>query len=123
MAAFALTEDEIARRHAAITRLQQVTADLASFTKLMRQGLGQEGLALGPLASAARKGWSYAQYVLIQAEGGMPSVALIEAIAQKEPGIPCPSLRQLSHSTLLAAEARLHGRSPTPAPLLREASR
>ena len=123
MAVFALSEDEITRRRAAILRLQQVTADLASFTQLMRQGLGQDGLALGPLAAAARKGWSYAQYLLIQAEGGMPSVALIEAIAQKEPGVACPSLRRLADSTLVAAEARLHGRPPMPAPILREAAR
>ena len=123
MAAFALTEEEIARRRAAILRLQQVTADLASFTQLMQHGRGQEGLALGPLAMAARKGWACAQYVLIQAEGGMPSVELIAAIAQREPGLACPNLRRLADTTLLAAEARLHGRPPAPAPILREVSR
>lgn len=121
MAAFALGDAEIARRRAAILRLQQVTADLASFTLLMKQGLGQDGLALGPLAMAARKGWSYAQYVLIQAEGGMLSVELVEAIAHKDPAVACPNLRRLAETTLIAAEARLHGKPP--ARILREACR
>ncbi|MCP4564030.1 MAG: hypothetical protein GY873_30280 [Bosea sp.] len=118
-----LPDEAIARRCAAMVQVQQTTEEIGRITSLIRDRADPNGLALGPLASAARQGWAYAKFALIQADGGMPSVALIDAIARRDPAITCPNLRRLAETTLLSAEARLHGRAPEPAPMQMEAAR
>lgn len=118
-----LPDEAVAKRCVAMARTQRTTDDIGRFTRLIRDGADHAGLALGPLASAARQGWAYAQFALIQAEGGLTSVALIDAIARPDPALACPNLRRLAETTLLSAEARLHGRAPRPAAMRMEAAR
>lgn len=123
MDALSLDAAEATRRIEAISRLQAVAADMVRLTDRIIENRTDPALALGPLASAARAGWSYAQCALIQAQAGMASPRMIEAIALRDPQVSAPSLRRLSLSTLIAAEARLHRRPPEPAPVAMEAAR
>ena len=114
MDAFALTAADYDRRTAAIRRLERVAIEMDWVRTQLRQASSSDNVALSPLAIAARAGWMNAQAALIQADGGMRSPSMIKAIG--EPGtIDSASLRSLSLSTLLAAEARLTGKPPMPA--------
>lgn len=116
MGAFALADADCERRSAAIRRLETVAADLRYFAVRLVDTRDEPEIAQCPLAVAARAGWIRAQAALIQADGGMASPAMINAIA--EPAVvDSSSLRWLSLSTLMAAEARLSGKPPMPAAL------
>jgi hypothetical protein len=114
MDAQGLSGAEITRRTAAIARLQAVALEMRHFAVRLLDTSDEPTIAQSPLALAARAGWVRAQAALIQAEGGIASLGMIDAIA--EPGIvDSPALRGLSLSTLMAAEARLTGKPPMPA--------
>lgn len=122
MDAFALAGGAYERRTAAIHRLEAVAADMRYFAVRLLDTRDEPAIAQGPLAMATRAGWIYAQTVLIQADGGMSSPSMVNAIA--EPGPVCsPALRGLSLSTLRAAEARICGRPPVPVTLALGGSR
>jgi hypothetical protein len=121
MDTLSLSGAQAAARSIAIDRLRAVAQDMGNLVE--RLGLQPETLAIAqcPLALATRSSWLYAQVALIQADAGMASPRLIAAIAERDPRLATPQLRRLAESTLIAAERRLHGR--TPEPLLQEASR
>jgi hypothetical protein len=110
------TEEIVARRHEALDRLRIVAAEMGFYAVRLADTADEPTIARCPLALAARAGWSMAQAALIQADGGMASRTMIDAIA--EPGIvDSQALRGLSLSTLMAADARLSGRPPMPVAL------
>jgi hypothetical protein len=116
MDARTLTGEEVARRHDAIGRLKHVAAEMSFFAHRLADTADEPTIARCPLALAARAGWTRAQAALIQADGGVVSPSMIQAIA--EPGfIHSKALRGLSLSTLMAAEARISGKPPMPAAL------
>jgi hypothetical protein len=116
MDAFLLSSADHDRRTAAIRRLEAVAADMRSIALRLVDTRDEPEVAQGPLALATRAGWIYAQTVLIQADGGMHSPSLINAIAEPGPVDSC-ALRGLSLSTLMAAEARITGKPPVPVTL------
>ncbi|MFC5421979.1 hypothetical protein ACFPOB_20665 [Bosea eneae] len=122
MDALALSVGEHERRTAAIRRLERVAADMRYFAVRLVDTRDEPEVAQGPLALATRAGWIYARMVLIQADGGMHSPSLINAIAEPGP-VDSRALRGLSLSTLLAAEARICGRRPAPVTLARGGGR
>jgi hypothetical protein len=116
MNASALTAADYERRTAAIRRLERVAIEMDWVRAQIRAASSSDNVALSPLAIAARAGWMNAQAALIQADGGMRSPSMIKAIG--EPGtVDSASLRNLSLSTLIAAEGRLTGQPPMPATL------
>lgn len=116
MTALALSRTDYERRAAAIRRLEAVAADMRHFALRLVDTRDEPEIAQGPLAIATRAGWIYAQTALIQADGGMSSPSLINAIAERGP-VDSRTLRGLSLSTLMAAEARICGRPPVPVTL------
>ncbi|MBR3190856.1 hypothetical protein [Bosea sp. (in: a-proteobacteria)] len=123
MAALALPPDVQAAREAAIVRLDALAADMRGLAGRLMSASSGANFAAGPLAEAARKGWTFAQCALLHAEAKLPCERMLAAIADTPQAIASPGLVQLSYSTLQAAKARLHGRPPAPAALLCEASR
>lgn len=116
MEALALSSADYDRRTAAIRRLEAVAQDMRYFAVRLVDTRGQPEIAQSPLAIATRASWIYAQTVLIQADGGMSSPSLVNAIAEPGP-VESRALRGLSLSTLMAAEARIRGRPPLPVTL------
>jgi hypothetical protein len=116
MDALSLSRAEYERRTAAIRRLEAVAADMRYFAVRLVDTRDEPEVAQGPLALATRAGWIYSQTVLIQADGGMHSPSLINAMAEPGP-VDSRALRGLSLSTLMAAEARITGKPPAPVTL------
>lgn len=116
MDALPLSPAEHERRSAAARRLDELSASIHWVGAQIVAAQDCENVSRSPLAFAARAGWVYAQVALIQADGGIRSRRMIDAIA--EPGVvDSPALRSLSLSTLMAADARLSGRPPMPVAL------
>lgn len=116
MDALPLSSAECERRSAAGRRLDDLSDSIRWVGAQISAAQDCGNVSRSPLALAARAGWMYAQVALIQAEGGMHSRRMIDAIA--EPGVvDSPALRSLSLSTLMAAEARISGEPPMPAAL------
>lgn len=124
MDALPLTGAEIAARCVAIERLKRVADDMAWFVERLRGQPDAPGLAQGPLALAARAGWSLAQVALIQADAGIVTPRIIDGIHRRDPAVETPALRRLALTTLEATERRLCAARPSPCdPELREAMR
>ncbi len=123
MARLALSPEQIAAREAAIARLDALAADMRALAERLMAASSGANFAGGPLAEAARRGWTFAQCALLHADARLPCERMIAAIAEAPQVSTRAGIVQLSYSTLKAAQGRMAGRLPAPAAILREASR
>lgn len=123
MSGAVLSSEQVELRMAAVRRLDQLAAEMRALAEHLRGAASSANFAAGSLAAAARQGWTMAQCALLHADARLPCDHMLMAIADGKTAAASPGLAQLSYSTLQAAQRRMAGRLPAPAPILREASR